>query len=217
MVYKTILFDLDGTLTASAPGIMEAARYALERMALPPPPEERLRRFVGPPLTDSLRAVYNMGEEDCRRAVALFQEHYNSVGWLNTQVYPGMPELLGDLRRAGRTLLVATSKPHDMACQVLTHFGLAPYFHCIQGAVEYEAHCQKAAVIKMALEGCPHEGPVVMVGDRENDCHGAAENGLPSIGVLYGYGDRPELEAAGAAVIARDMADLRRILLEGTP
>ena len=217
MGYNTILFDLDGTLTESHPGIIHAARYALERMGLAPPPEERLLRFVGPPLTDSLRDVYAMGEEDCRRAVALFQEFYNTQGWRENRVYPGIPELLADLRRAGRTLIVATSKPDGMARVVLSHFGLAEYFDCIQGAVEYEAHCQKAAVIRMALASCPHREPVVMVGDRENDCHGAAENGIPAIGVLYGYGDRPELEAAGAVAIAEDVADLGRILLEGTP
>ena len=105
MAYKTILFDLDGTLTESHPGIMEAALYALEQMKLTPPPEERLRRFVGPPLTDSLRDVYQMSEEDCRRAVALFQEYYNSEGWLKNRVYPGIPELLADLRQDRKSVV----------------------------------------------------------------------------------------------------------------
>lgn len=217
MLYKTILFDLDGTLTKSDPGIIHAACYALERMGLTPPPPERMLRFVGPPLVVSLKDVYQMNDEDCRQAVALFQEYYNGQGWRENQVYPGIPELLSDLRRAGRTLMVATSKPDAISHQILEHFGLAEYFHHIQGAFQYESHCQKAAVIQKALADCPYEGPAVMVGDRENDCAGARENGLPTIGVLYGYGDRAELEAAGAAVIAEDVSHLGRILLEEGP
>ena len=213
MGYETILFDLDGTLTDSAPGIVNGACYAMERMGFPAEDPAKLRRFVGPPLYESIKNTYGLSDQDCWRAIALFREYYNDKGWLENGVYPGIPELLRDLRAAGKTLLVATSKPDVMARRVLEHFDLTHWFHRIEGADLNEGHCQKAAVIRKVLTECQPPFPAVMVGDRENDCHGAAENGLPAIGVLYGYGDRRELEAAGAAAIAPTVEDLRRLLL----
>ena len=213
MGYGTVLFDLDGTLTDSAPGIVNSVRYALERLGLPPQAPEKLRRFVGPPLYESLREGCGLEGAEFWRAVDLFREYYNDRGWLENAPYPGIPELLRDLRAAGKTLLVATSKPDPMARRVLEHFDLTRWFHRIVGGSLNEEHCQKAEVIRQALTECQWTPPAVMVGDRRNDCRGAAENGLPAIGVLYGYGDRQELEAAGAAAIAPTVADLRALLL----
>ena len=213
MEYGTVLFDLDGTLTDSGPGIINAARHALERMGVNPGDGERLRRLVGPPLYESMRDIYGMDDAGCWEAIRLFREYYDDRGWLENSVYPGIPELLRDLRAAGKTLLVATSKPDRMARRVLEHFDLTRWFHRIEGASLTETHCQKAEVIRKVLTECQWTPPAVMVGDRRNDCQGAAENGLPAIGVLYGYGDRQELEAAGAAAIAPTVADLRALLL----
>ena len=213
MAYETILFDLDGTLTDSGPGIMNAVRYALNKMGMEESDVSRLRTFIGPPLHENFSRLYNMDYDTAWVAVNNFREYYLDKGWMENEPYPGIPELLRDLREAGKTLMVATSKPDATARKVLEHFDLTKYFHRIQGATFQDTHCQKADVIRMVLAECPHSEPVVMVGDRENDCEGAAKNAIPCIGVLYGYGDRPELEGAGAAQIAPTVEDLRALLL----
>ena len=213
MAYETILFDLDGTLTDSGPGIMNAVRYALNKMGIEETDVSRLRTFIGPPLHENFSKLYSMDYDTAWVAVNNFREYYLDKGWMENEPYPGIPELLRDLREAGKTLMVATSKPDATARKVLEHFDLTKYFHRIQGATFQDTHCQKADVIRMVLAECPHSEPVVMVGDRENDCEGAAKNAIPCIGVLYGYGDRPELESAGAAQIAPTVEDLRALLL----
>ena len=213
-MYNTILFDLDGTLTDSGPGIMNAVRYALNKMGIEETDTARLRSFIGPPLHENFSKLYNMDYDTAWVAVNTFREYYLDKGWMENEPYPGIPELLADLRKAGKTLMVATSKPDATARRVLEHFDLTKYFHRIQGATFQDTHCQKADVIRMVLAECPHGEPVVMVGDRENDCEGAAKNNIPCIGVLYGYGDRPELEEAGAALIAPTVEDLRNLLLD---
>ena len=213
MRWETVIFDLDGTLTDSAPGIVNAVRYALEKMGLREEDGGDLRRFVGPPLHETLCQVYGLDYEAGWRALDHFRTYYVDKGWLENAVYPGIPELLRDLQAAGKTLLVATSKPDEQARRVLDYFELTQYFSCIEGASLDETHCQKAEVMRKVLKNCPHRTPVVMVGDRENDCRGAAENGIPAIGALYGYGSREELESAGADRIAETVEDLRAILL----
>ena len=213
MGYETVLFDLDGTLTDSGPGIMNAVRYALNKMGIEETDISRLRSFIGPPLHENFSKLYNMDYDTAWVAVNTFREYYLDKGWMENEPYPGIPELLHDLRTAGKTLMVATSKPDETARRVLEHFDLTKYFHRIQGATFQDTHCQKADVIRMVLSECPHIEPVVMVGDRENDCEGASKNDIPCIGVLYGYGDRLELEGAGAALIAPTVEDLRAILL----
>lgn len=213
MAYETVLFDLDGTLTDSGPGIMNAVRYALDKMGIEETDPAHLRSFIGPPLHENFSRLYDMDYDTAWTAVNTFREYYLDKGWMENEPYPGIPELLADLREAGKTLMVATSKPDATARRVLDHFDLTKYFHRIQGATFQDTHCQKADVIRMVLAECEHKKPVVMVGDRENDCHGAFQNNIPCIGVLYGYGDRPELLTAGAAHIAPTVEDLRALLL----
>lgn len=213
--YQTILFDLDGTLTDSAPGILQSVRHACRKMGLPVPEEATLRRFLGPPLPSSFRDYLHLNEADTARAVAGFREYYPEKGIFENEVYPGIPELLRDLKHAGKTVVMATSKPELFARRIMEHFSLEGYFDAICGASLDESRSDKGEVIAYALRTAAITDlrHTVMVGDREHDVKGAARNGLPCIGAVYGYGSAEELTAAGAVALADTVEDLRRLLL----
>lgn len=215
--YDIILFDLDGTLTDSGPGIMNAAAYAVKKLGAPVPDRSVLRAFVGPPLADSFERFCGFPREKALEAVQAYREYYNVTGIFENSVYPGMEKALSALTGAGKTLAVATSKPETAARRVLEHFGLAGYFTVIAGATEDGSRVAKADVVAYALERLGVSGPGValMVGDREHDVLGAAANGLECMGVLYGYGSRVELESAGAVCTADTPEDVARLILAG--
>ena len=212
---QVILFDLDGTLTDPAIGITNGARKGLERFGIQEPDRTKLYKFIGPPLLESYQVFYGMTPEQAAEAVKAYREYYGVTGLFENKVYEGIPALLRDLRAAGKTLAVATSKPEAFSVRILEKFGLAQYFHHIGGASFDSSRSNKSAVVAYSLGLCGNPSPetVVMVGDRKHDVEGAINNGLQSIGVLYGYGDRPELEAAGATAIAESVEQLRAILL----
>lgn len=212
---QVILFDLDGTLTDPAIGITNGARKGLERFGIQEPDHTKLYKFIGPPLLESFQVFYGMTPEQAQEAVRAYREYYGVTGLFENKVYDGIPELLRDLRAAGKTLAVATSKPEAFSVRILERFGLAQYFHHIGGASFDSSRSSKSAVVAYSLGLCGNPAPetVVMVGDRKHDVEGAKNNGLQSIGVLYGYGGRPELEKAGADVIAESVERLRKILL----
>ena len=214
--YQTILFDLDGTLTDSAPGILNSVRHACHKMQLAVPDEATLRRFLGPPLPPSFREYLHLNEADTARAVAAFREYYPERGIFENEVYPGIPALLADLKKDGKTVVMATSKPEAFARQIMEHFSLEGYFDAICGATMDETRTDKGEVIAYALQTAgitPRQG-VVMVGDREHDVKGAARNGLPCIGAVYGYGSAEELKAAGAVALAHTVTDLHALLCD---
>lgn len=213
--YKTILFDLDGTLTDSAPGILNSVRYACRKLGLEMPDEATLHRFLGPPLPSSFRDYLHLNETDVARAVAAFREYYPDKGIFENEVYPGIPELLRDLKRAGKTVVMATSKPEVFAKRIMERFALADCFDAICGATIDETRTDKGDVIAYALQtaGITEQQQVVMVGDREHDVKGALRNGLPCIGAVYGYGSAEELTGAGAVALADTVEDLHTLLL----
>ena len=214
-MWKTVLFDLDGTLTDSQQGIVNAVSYALDHFGVHKEREE-LMKFIGPPLMESLPEYCGFSPEQSQAAIVKFREYYHARGWLENAPFPGIPELLRNLKAAGKQLLIATSKPEDMAVRVLEHFALAGYFDCICGAPRDDPDsARKADVIRRALGYVEDPASVVMVGDRRHDVAGAAETGLPCIGVLHGYGGREELEEAGAAYITEDIPALEALLLKG--
>lgn len=215
-MWTTILFDLDGTLTDSAPGITNSVAHALAHFGIREEPKNLLK-FVGPPLNESLAEFYGFSPEQTAEAITVFREYFVEKGWCENAPYPGIGELLRELKAAGLRLMVATSKPEVQAVRILKHFGLADYFERICGAPRgNEDGARKASIIRQALSyGDNDTASVVMVGDRRHDVAGAHETGLPCVGVLYGYGGREELEKAGAEYIAEDMAALKKLLLEG--
>ncbi len=200
MRYTHIFFDLDGTLTDPGQGITNAVRYALERWGIHVEDRRALYPFIGPPLVDSFMRFYSFSASDARAAVDVYREYFADRGIFENELYPGIPELLARLRGAGLKLVMATSKPEEFARRIAEHFGIAQYFDCIAGAAMDETRTQKWEVIEYALERCgnPDRGAVLMVGDREHDVLGAARCGIRCLGVLYGYGSRDELLAAGA-------------------
>ena len=212
-----IFFDLDGTLTDSGPGIIHSVLYALERMGRPEPDVEKVRRtFIGPPLTVSFHSLYGYTPQQCQQAIAYFREDYNHKGIYNNRPYDGIPELLHDLKAAGKTLAVATSKPYQLAERVLEHFDLRQYFDLVCGGSMDETRNEKALIIQDAIQALhlTDLSQAVMVGDRNLDVLGAHKNGLRCIGILYGgYGTREDLESAKADWLAADPAEVGRILL----
>lgn len=210
-----LFFDLDGTLTDPGLGITNAVMYSMEKYGMDIPPRQELYKFIGPPLTWSYQTYFGFSEEKSIEAVKFYREHYSVKGLFENEVYPGIPELLQKLRAVGKTLVVATSKPEKFAVQILEHFGLAEYFHHICGASFDGKIGTKHEVIEYALGRCgaPERERVLMIGDREHDILGAKASGLGSLGVLYGYGDRAEHEAAGADAIAETVTELEKLLL----
>ena len=204
---KTILFDLDGTLTDSGEGIMNCARLALRTYGLPIPEEKELRVIVGPPLEDSL-ARFGIRQEDMADAVAVFRKRYSEVGKYENFPYPGIPELLQKLKDRGHTLCVATSKPEIMALDILDHFHLAQYFTKICGATLDRSRSTKAEVITFLLKSMGDPQDLLMVGDTHFDVLGAKALGIPTIGVTWGYGDVNLLRSSGAAALAGTMDEL---------
>lgn len=214
MKYQYILFDLDGTLTDSALGITNSVMYALQKFGIYEENRESLYSFIGPPLWSSLSRVYGMTPEQANEAVVYFREYFSQKGIFENEPYAGIEKALETLQAMGKHLAVATSKPEEFARRILEHFDLAKYFEVIAGATMDKSRSKKADVIAYALKQLPGANPdnTMMVGDRENDVLGARENGLPCLGVLYGYGSSLELETAGAWKIAANMAELTEFL-----
>ena len=211
-----ILFDLDGTLTDPGMGITNSVMHALTHFGITVTNRSDLYRFIGPPLMDSFVEYYGLTEEQAVEAVRVYREYFADRGWAENTVYSGIEALLADLVAAGKMLLVATSKPQIFAERILVHFGLDKYFTHICGvALQAPRGYSKADVIRDALDraGVSDLTTAVMVGDRHHDIDGAKVVGISSVGVLYGYGDRTEHEAAGADVIVESVDELRTALL----
>lgn len=204
--YRTVLFDLDGTITDSGTGIMNAIRYAVRKRGLEEPEEAVLRSFIGPPLKEQFRKVFHLPEAEGSRMVALYREYYGEKGIFENRVYDGVPEMLDMLKRDGIRILMATSKPENYARIIAEHFDFARYFDFIGGACMDGTRTAKGEVIEYVLKTCgiseEERNFAVMIGDRSHDIVGAMKCGLHSIGVLYGYGSIEELESAGAERIA---------------
>lgn len=208
---KTVLFDLDGTLTDSAPGITAATAYALSHYGIDVPDRRALLRFVGPPLRDSFMEFYGFSAEQAEEAVTrYYRAYYRERGLFECSVYDGVPEMLEALRALGARLLLATSKPEVFARAVLERFGLLPLFSGVTGSNLDGTRESKAEVVACALAGAGVSDPAatVMVGDRRFDVAGARAAGVDTIGVLYGYGSAEELTAAGAVALAGTPAEV---------
>lgn len=211
-MYNTILFDLDGTLTDSALGITNSVMYALDKMKIPVGDRSEYYKFVGPPLVQSFQKYYNFTEDETRLGVSYFREYFTEKGIFENRVYEGVEDVLRKLYEQKIQLCVATSKPEQFARQILERFHLAPFFSFVGGSTMEETRTDKAEVIQYVLDAVKikEPGSVLMVGDREHDVIGAKKNGLASLGVLYGYGDREELERAGADFIVERPEDILR-------
>lgn len=195
-----IYFDLDGTLTDPYEGITKCILYALDQLGFPHPSDDFLYSCIGPPLYDTFPQL--VGEELTLRAVDLYRERFNDIGWQENLLYDGIPEALEAVRNGGRTLFVATSKPHEQARRIVRHFGIGSYFETVYGCELDGTRSKKTELLKYAISQNPGAISRTMVGDRKHDLIGAIANGMRPIGVSYGYGSSEELAAAGAVEIA---------------
>lgn len=204
-----LFFDLDGTLTDSAPGIFNSARYSLSHFGMTIS-DENLKKFVGPPLMESYQNLCGMDEETAKEAVFHYREYFKVKGMFENSVYDGVREMLEQLRKEGKTLAVATSKPEPYAKQILDHFGLTEYFTYIAGATFDHDKMTKADVLRNAVKGTGAQDldRCLMIGDRKHDVEGGNTVGMETLGVLYGYGSPEELTEEGAAGLAETPADV---------
>lgn len=213
--WTCILFDLDGTIADSAPGITASLGYMFENLGLPVPSPAELREWVGPPILDSFRDRAGMTPEESAIALAIYRDHYMENGGTSTAIFPGIPEILRSIHAAGLPLALATSKPEFPASIILDHGNLTANFRVISGASIDEIRSAKKDVIAEALTrfrmiGVDVSRPV-MVGDRDYDVEGAAAHGIPAIFVTWGYGS-PE-EAQGAIHTVDHPRELAPLLL----
>lgn len=213
--YELVLFDLDGTLTDSGLGIMNSVQYALKKIGRGVENLEELKCFVGPPLAQQFAKFCGFSDEKGHQMVEFYREYYEEKGMLENSVYDGIPEVLEQLKNVGIRLAVATSKPEKYARKIAEHFKIAPYFEFIGGANMDGSRTKKAEVIEYVLKNCKVEDrqSVLMVGDREHDILGAKACKVSALGVLYGYGDRAELEDVGADWIVSTPAKITEKIL----
>lgn len=203
--WSAILFDLDGTIANSAPGIMSRLTETLEKLGLPAQSDSELMRWVGPPILDSFRDYAGLNPEQSWDALHVYRGLVGEVGAeTGTTIYEGLGEVLARIHATGIPVALATSKPESQALHILEHFGLTDHFTVICGATEDESRSAKADVVAEALRLLREAGAdtsnTVLVGDRHHDIDGAAANGVPTILVRWGYG-RPEEEAGAIAVV----------------
>lgn len=214
MLYNAVIFDLDGTLTDSQPGIFACAKYALEKMNRPIPAEDTLRRFLGPPLAESFARYCGMDEETAVRATALYRERYIPIGWKENTVFPFIRALLHALKERGVYLAVATGKPEHTSIEILKYFRLFDYFDAVAGPAPGDLHADKGQLISRVL---PKGKKAVMVGDTVGDIKGAKDMGIDSIAALYGYGVNEEALAAHPTHAVSTTRELAALLCPDMP
>lgn len=210
---KSILFDLDGTLTDSGEGIINCATLALNHFGLPVPDRETMRVFVGPPLDETFMK-FGVPADKTDEAIRVYRSRYTTVGKFENNPYPGVEQLLQKLTDSGCKLYVATSKPEGMSVEILEKFGLAKYFTLICGATLDGSRSKKADIITYLLEKAGGAENAVMVGDTAYDMIGAAAHGMPSVAVAWGYGKVDDMLAAGASAVAFSMDELFHCLMQ---
>lgn len=217
--YKIVVFDLDGTLTDPKVGITKSVQYALHHLAIVEPDLEKLTAFIGPPLSESFARYYLLDEAKIANAIPLYREYFQYQGIFENEIYPGITELLQDLKKSGRFLAVATSKPTVFAEQILRYFDLEPYFDLVVGSNLDNTRTTKTEILAEVLQMCSQYSlrDFVMIGDREHDVIGAKNVGIDSIGVTYGYGSLDELKESGVNFMVGNIGELRRWFADVTP
>ena len=208
--YKYLLFDLDGTLTYSHPGIYNCIRYALEAFGRPQPTEKQLRACVGPPLTYSFSEIFGMSEEETEAAVKKYRERYADKGLFENEPIPGAAELLASLKQKGYVQAIATSKPKIFAERIADKFNFTPFLDAVAGSGTDGSFPTKGSVIREAMRLLRAEKELcLMLGDRRQDAEGARECDIDFAGFSGGYAEPGELEAEAPAFLFSDFEELR--------
>ena len=213
--YKYIAFDLDGTLTDPEVGLVKGFMYAFDRVEIEYGAPETLRRYIGPPLHEEWKREYGFTEEETADAIAIFREYYDEYGWAENKVYDGIVEMLEVLKKAGKTIVLATSKPENTARRIMALFGLDKYFDFCGGASTSSTRDKKWEVLEYSLGAvnAADNAECILVGDRKYDAEGAAICGIDSLGVLWGHGSEEEISSSGFTYIAKTPQDVVNLLL----
>ena len=213
--YKNILFDLDGTLVDPKEGIINALKYTLSFFNVEIKKTEDLYKFIGPPLRDSFSRYYGFDEKDVEIAILKYREYYKEKGVLQVRLYDGVDNLLRELEKAKKNLIIATSKPEIYAMKILENLGIIDYFSFVCGGTLDSSREKKTDIIKYILsKNNLDDNNTVMVGDKSHDIIGAKEANIDSIGVLYGYGDYEELSKANAIYIVDSVKELQEKIIK---
>lgn len=207
-----VYFDLDGTLTDPYEGISKCILHAVDKLGFAAPSDEFLLGCIGPPLYDTLPEV--VGGALTNKAINLYRERFNEVGWLENQPYEGIHDALAAVANSGCSLYVATSKPRIAANRIIEHFEMQQYFEKVYGSELDGTRSEKADLLRYAISENPSASRRMMIGDRKHDIIGAIANGILPIGVSYGYGSVDELTQAGAVAIAKTPAQISGIVVE---
>lgn len=215
MSYQYIMFDLDGTLTNPFIGITSSVAYALESFGIHEDDLNKLTCFIGPPLRESFSTYYGFNQQDTLRAVEKYRERYTKIGLYENEVVEGAVELLKTLRDAGKTIILATSKPLILAEKILKHYDLYKYFDYVDGADMNFQREEKWEVMQHALDenNIHNLAKVVMIGDRKHDIIGSQKVGVDCIGVMVGFGSYEELYEYGANYIVEKLLDVLSIVM----
>lgn len=213
--YDYILFDLDGTLTDSKPGITECIAYALDKENIPYT-QGILDKMVGPPFRVSMKEYFGLDMPMIEKLIEIYRGVYEVSGYKNCKVFNGVQDMLQTLKDAGKTLAVATSKPIKFTNLIMRDFDLGKYFDFVGGASSDASKEAKHDVIHMVLDNLKvsDKSKVLMVGDRLFDIEGAHTEGIDCAAVLYGYGNREEFEEYKAEYILQKPHDVVKLVLE---
>jgi len=210
---KSLLFDLDGTLTDSQEGIINAVKYALDRLSIQACSQDMLVSFIGPPLRETFTQKLGMTNDDAEKGVKYYREYYIDKGMYESAVYAGIPDLLQHCKDLGFKLFVATAKPEHYAGTIIEHFGLDSFFTDICGTTLDATRDNKTAVIGYLLHKHRlHIEKTIMIGDREHDVIGAHHHKVLSIAVGYGYGSSMELRDCSPSYLVNTVDDLKKLI-----
>ena len=210
MKYKNIIFDLDGTLTDSKPGIVKGVQYALRCYGIDEPDLDKLTSFVGPPLYKSFMDYLDCSEEEAKEAVECYREYYAETGLYENALYDGVEGLLYALKEKGYRLLIASSKPRIYVKRILSFFRILRYFDIVEGSELDSRRTDKAELLSYVLDKWDLKAEeCVMIGDRKHDVLGARANGMDSIAVGYGYGSEDELSGVGPTYFFSTIEELK--------
>ncbi len=212
---KAILFDLDGTVIDSMEGIFNALYYMFDKVSVEVKSKDELYRFIGPSIGSTLMTCYSFEEKAAEDAVEIYREYYSTKGLLECSPYDGIEELLKTLKLQGKKIALATKKPEVFSIKIIENLGFSQYFDAVCGASLKDNDNSKMGIIERAVSLLEtSKSDVVMIGDTQYDAIGAVDAGVDCIGGLYGFGEEDELTRNGATKIAKDVAELTKILTE---
>lgn len=213
-IYDAVIFDFDGTVADTGKGIFSSIRYALDACSLPQLSEESLRTFIGPPLHDSFKRECGVDDDMCIKLVAKYREIYAVKGILEFELYPGMEELLKELKSSGIFTGIASSKPEDFINIILDNTHLKSLFDVTSGSDPRYVESDKTEIVKKCIKKLNpgQDARILMVGDRFYDIVGAHNSGIECAAVLFGYGNSEEFKKYNAEYIVKDVTELKKVI-----